>query len=99
MKTAENIKKVALVFFLVLGIIHIISGLMMTNGYFMPTTLIINRIMDIPFAMSALLYGISVIYTNMSEKKHKMANIAFILISVLVFGLLIYINLFIPDKV
>jgi uncharacterized membrane protein len=97
MKTAENIKKVALIFFIVLGLADIISGLMMANGYLMPTSLIVNRILDIPFAMSALLYGLSSVYENMGEKKHKTVNIVFIILSVLVFGVLIYINLFIPD--
>lgn len=98
MKTADNIKKVALIFFLILGLAHIISGLMFSNNYGMPASLIINRILDIPFAMAALIYGLSSIYTEMNEKSHKLANIAFIAISLLIFVLLLYINLLVPDK-
>jgi hypothetical protein len=98
MKTAENIKKVALIFFLVLGLAHIVSGLMFSNNYVVPASLIINRILDIPFAMSALIYGLSSIYTELSDKHHKIVNIVFIVISLLIFALLLYINLLVPDK-
>jgi hypothetical protein len=98
MKTAENIKKVALAFFIFLGLGHIISGLMFSNNYAMPTTLIINRVLDVPFAMSALIYGLATIYSGLGDKKHKLLNIVFILFSVLVFLGLIYINFLIPDK-
>lgn len=97
MKTAENIKKVALIFFIVLGLGHILSGLMLSNSYVLPTSLVVNRILDIPFAMSALIYGLAATYEEINEKHHKIANILFIALSVLVFGVLIYINLFIPD--
>jgi hypothetical protein len=97
MKTAENIKKVALIFFIVLGLTHILSGLMLSNSYLMPTSLVVNRILDIPFAMSALIYGLSATYEEINEKHHKTANIIFIAISILVFCVLIYINFFVPD--
>jgi hypothetical protein len=98
MKTAENIKKVALAFFIVLGLSHIVSGLMFSNNYLMPTSLIVNRILDIPFAMSALIYGLATIYTGLGDDKHRLLNIVFILFSVLVFLALVYINFLIPDK-
>jgi hypothetical protein len=98
MKTAENIKKVALLFFIVLGATHILSGLMFSNGYFTPTSLIVNRVLDIPFAMSALIYGLSAIYCGFGEKGNKVVNIILIIFSVFVFLLLIYINFLIPDK-
>jgi uncharacterized membrane protein len=97
MKTAENIKKVALIFFVVLGLTHILSGLMLSDSYALPTSLVVNRILDIPFAMSALLYGLAATYEEINEKHHKTANIIFIVISILVFCVLIYINFFIPD--
>jgi hypothetical protein len=98
MKTAENIKKVALIFFLVLGLAHILSGLMFSNGYLTSVTLIVNRVLDIPFAMAALIYGLSAIYSGFGEKGNKPVNVIFIIFSVLVFLLLIYINFLIPDK-
>lgn len=98
MKTAENIQKVALVLFILLGTTHIISGLMLANGYFMPTSLVVNRVLDIPFAMMAVIYAFMTLYTGMDEKSRKVPGIIFITLSLLIFLLLIYINLFIPDK-
>jgi len=97
MKTAENIKKVALVFFLILGFGQILSGLMVSNSYAIPASIIVNRVLNIPFAMSALLYGLSALYTGIGEKQLKLANKVFIAISVLVFIVLIYIDFLIPD--
>lgn len=98
MKTTENIKKVALVFFIVLGGAHLVSGLMVSVNYFVPVSTIANRVLDIPFAMSALLYGLTGISTKMNEKSRKIGNIVSIALSLLIFGVLIYINLLIPDK-
>src|SRR5690606_33661296 len=95
LKTAENIKKVALVLFVILGILHILSGLMFANEYLLPTSMIINRVLDIPFAMMAVIYGFMNMYTNMDENSRKIPGIAFLVISVIIFVLLIYINLLI----
>jgi len=98
-KTVENIKKVALVLFVVLGITHIIAGLMFSNGYYLPISFIINRSLDIPFAMVAVIYAATSIYTNIQGKSQKVVGIGLVAISLLIFVLLIYINLLIPDKV
>lgn len=98
MKTAENIKKVALVLFLILGTAHILSGLMFANGYLLPTSMVLNRVLDIPFAMMALIYGCMVVYTGIDEKKRNIAKMVMIGVCLLIFIILIYINLFIPDK-
>mgnify|MGYP003565061315 FL=1 len=71
---------------------------MFSNNYFTSTTLIINRILDIPFALTALIYGLSSIYLQLDEKAHNKAKISFIIITLLIFLLLLYINLFVPDK-
>ena len=97
MKTIENIKKVALVFFLIIGITHIISGLMIGNQYFIPTSLIINRVLDIPFALTALVYGFSGILMHHYEKKKLLSRI-FIGFTLFIFIILVYINFLLPDK-
>jgi hypothetical protein len=97
--TVENIRKVSLVFFIVLGTLHIFSGLMASNNYMMPTSFIMNRVLDIPFAMSALLYGLSNIYASVHEHHQKIASYIISGIALLVFLVLIYINLLVPDKI
>lgn len=99
MKTVENIRKVALVLFIILGVSHIISGLMFSNGYFKDISFILNRSLDIPFAMTAVIYAAAGIYINSPEKSRKALGVGLIIISLLIFALLIYINLLIPDKI
>lgn len=84
--------------FVILGILHILSGLMFANEYLLPTSMIVNRVLDIPFAMMAVIYGFMNMYTNLDENSRKIPGIAFLVISVIIFVLLIYINLLIPDK-
>ncbi len=99
MKTVENIKKIALVLFIILGLTHIVSGLMFSNGYLLPISFILNRSLDIPFAMTAVIYAGSAIYTKTPDKIKKITGAGLIIISLLIFILLIYINLLVPDKV
>lgn len=53
----ENVKKVALLFFLVLMGGHILSSLMLANGYFSDTMTILNRTLDIPAILAGIIYG------------------------------------------
>ncbi len=71
---------------------------MTANDYMMPTSLVINRILDIPFAMTALIYGMTSLHETIPTEKKKIANIVFIALSVLILGILLYINLFVPDR-
>lgn len=99
MNSIENIKKIALVLFIVLGISHILSGLMLSNGYFLPVSFILNRSLDIPFAMTAVIYAAASIYEKIEGKSKNTIGIGILGISLIIFILLIYINLFTPDKV
>jgi len=96
--TTDNLKKVSLILFLLLGTIHIISGLMFSEGYMLPTSLIINRVLDIPFAITGLIYAFISLYNGIDEKKRKIPGVIFTIILLLIFIILLYINLFIPDK-
>jgi hypothetical protein len=99
MKTSDNLKKVALILFIVIGLTHIVSGLMMSNQYLPDITFVINRSLDIPFAMTGLIYAFTVIHGGMAEEKKGLAKIAFIAVSILIFLFLLYVNFLIPDKV
>ena len=94
---AENLKKVALLIFIFIGLAHIISGLMVSNGYLPTISLTINRVLDIPFAMTALIYAFATLHTGIPETKRKPASMAFIAISILIFIILAYINFLVPD--
>lgn len=73
---------------------------MIINGY---STLImkpINKIAEIPFILSAALYGFTSLKLSLitSEKKHTISNIVFIVLMIVLLLFLVYINLFIPDR-
>jgi Mn2+/Fe2+ NRAMP family transporter len=101
MNTDRNIQKVALIFFFVVGIIHIIAHLMLTNGHMVQTAYAAKSILEIPFILSAAVYGfmsLKISFTT-SEKEHKLANIILILLVIILFAILVYLHLFIPDRV
>jgi hypothetical protein len=97
-KTAENVKKVSLILFIILGLTHILTGFLMTENIGLPLTFIVNHIMDIPFAMIALIYGLASIKTGLKDGGNKILNILFIILALLIFAGLVYINVFVPDK-
>ncbi len=70
----------------------------MTKGYFMPLSQTFYRILDLPFAMTALTYCLANIQTHIPANKQKISSIVFIGLSICIFLGLLYINLFIPDK-
>lgn len=98
MNTIENIKKIALIFFIVLGMAHIASSLMAANHYFLPFSMFISRILDIPFAMIALVYGLVSLRSTIKEKYHKMADVSIVIACFIVFVGLVYISFFISDR-
>ena len=93
METNENLKKVAFIFFFILGATHILSGLMMEKKYFVPYSSVFNDILTIPFAMSALIYAFTLIYGTLQESHRKIATNVFIGITLIVFVGMILINI------
>ncbi len=101
MNTDRNIQKVALIFFFLIGLIHITAHLMLTNGYVPEISYAAKRILEIPFILSAATYAfvsIKISFTT-SEKDHKIGNIIIVLLVIILFATLIYLNLFIPDRI
>ena len=94
----ENLKKVSLILFIVLGLIHILSGFLMASAIGLPLTFITNRVMAIPFAMTALIYSLASIKTGLKDQTNKMIDKIFIAFTLLIFIILIYITLLLPDK-
>lgn len=97
-KTASHLQKVSLIFFFVLGLLQILGGIWSAQGEYLPTSLIVHRILDIPFAITGLIYGFSTIHHQKGATHQKTWGIVFLVITLLVFTLLIGINLFLADK-
>lgn len=99
MNTIENIKKVALVFFIITGILHIGSSAFIANQFHLKEATIINKTMDIPFIVTGLIYGFSSLRLALTDqgKPHKTLDIILISVIILILVGVILINLLIPD--
>lgn len=99
MKTASNLQKVSLLFFFILGILQILGGIWATQGEYLPISLIVHRILDIPFAITGLIYGCSTIHHHATPTHKKGLSIFFSILVIGTFITLIGINLLIPDRI
>ncbi len=98
--TLNNIKKVSLIFFIITGILHLGSSLLIANMLFLKQAYILNKTMDVPLVLTGLLYGLSSLRLSLTNptKPHKILDI--FLISIIIIALigLIIINLVIPNS-
>ena len=99
MKTIENIKKVSLVFFIITGIAHLGSSILIANDLYLKEAEITHKIMDIPFILTGLLYAFSSLRIALTrpDKSHKKLDILLIVLIILVLIGVMLINLTIPD--
>ncbi len=99
MNTILNIKKIALLFFVITGILHIGSSIFIANELYIKPAFILNKTMDIPFIITGLIYGLSSLrltFTN-PEHEHKILDIILICVIIVTLLGLIAINLLLPD--
>ena len=99
MGNLENLRKVSLVFFIITGLIHILSGLFVANGYFIRPANFINQALDIPFIITAMLYFYSSLKSELlkTEKYPPVLDTIFIILGFAVIIAIIGINLFLPN--
>lgn len=67
METIKNIQKVGIWFFAILGGTYILTGLMILSDFYKTQTTIIHQTIQIPFIISALIYGISQLVEGFTE--------------------------------
>jgi len=99
METFKNIKKVSILFFIVIGLVHIGSSLFLANNPFSKEALIINKTLDIPFVITGLIYGLSSLRISLAnqEKSHRILDASLIIAIVVIFVGLVLVNLLVPD--
>jgi len=99
METLSNIKKVSLLFFIVIGLLHIGSNLFIANDMYLKEAIILNRTLDIPFVITSLIYGLSSLRIALArkEKTHRMLDAVLAGTIIVIFIVLIGVNLFVPD--
>lgn len=72
---------------------------MLSNEYYPQIALIVNRSLDIPFAIISILYA----FANLKkitdpEETDKISTYLFVLIGAMILAGIIYINFVIPDR-
>lgn len=97
--TIENIKKVALVFFIITGLGHFSSSILIANQILLKEAFIANKTLDVPFVITGLIYGFSCLRLSFAdpEKDYKKLDIALIIVVVLALAGLIAVNIIFPD--
>lgn len=99
MNTILHIKKVALIFFVVTGLLHLGSTIFIANDLFLKESSILNKVMDIPFIITGMLYGLASLRLSLADpsKEHKTLDISLLSLIILTLIALIAINVFIPN--
>jgi len=95
----KALRQVSLLFFMVIGIAHLLTGLFINQNLLMPISNIINKALDIPFALIAVIFGLSQTKIDPTSPRRKIYYIFMMVISLLVLGILLYINLLVPDRI
>jgi len=101
MDTIQNIKKVSILFFIIIGTLHIGSTLFISNGFYLKRALIINKTLDIPFIITGLIYGLTSLRISLAQeqKSHTILDTILAGSIIVIFLALITINLLLPDLV
>ena len=100
METLKNIKKVSILFFIVIGILHIGSSLFIANNLYLKESILVNKTLDIPFIVTGLIYGLTSLRLSLAkqEKSHRILDAVLAATVIVIFLALIAINLFVPDS-
>ncbi|MBI2463930.1 hypothetical protein HYV57_03155 [Candidatus Peregrinibacteria bacterium] len=104
LETASNLQKISFLFFLGIGMLHILSGLFLGNnapsaGETTKWAFIMERSFDIPFLLVSLLYGFSSLYIQFNSEKKPHFAFATVLftMALIILSSALYVNFFIPD--
>ncbi|PJC37089.1 hypothetical protein CO046_02235 [Candidatus Peregrinibacteria bacterium CG_4_9_14_0_2_um_filter_53_11] len=99
MELYDQIRKIAFVFFVVLGLGHFLAGLFFVNGYSPELSLTTNRVLFIPFVISAYTFGFAHLKYRLIEygaNPHWLTPAA-ISLGTVIFLTLLIVEIFIPD--
>jgi len=101
MNNVKNLHDVSAIYFFILAFTYIISALAFRNAFHADIIIIIMRILDIPFAMVSLIYGVTTLYLQINEKDDEEVSpwVMFIIaLSILLFGLVVFVNFAFPGQ-
>ncbi len=98
-KTIKNIQKIALIFFIITGILHLGSTIFINNNFLLKQAFIMNKTMDVPFIITGLIYGFSSLRLSLTDisKPHKTLDIFLMsVIGIILIGLIL-LKLLVPN--
>jgi len=103
MNSLKNLHEVSAIYFFILAFAYIVCALMFRNGLYADWSLILMRIMDMPFALVALLYGSTTLYLQLEsgEKEDEETSpwiMVIFAVCLLLFGLVVFVNFAFPSK-
>lgn len=98
-KTLQSVSQVSFFFFVVFGMVHIISAILVAEKFVNKVDFLAFQSLDLPFLLSALIYGNSKLTLKMGEifGDTKIPFIILSILSILIFLTVIYLNFFIVD--
>jgi len=100
MNMAKTIHNIGANFFFILAFLYVFAALAFRNDYNPDIMIFLMRLLDIPFALIALLYGGSGLYLQINEGKEETASAWSIIIfafCLILFGIVVFVNFAFPS--
>ncbi|MBU0577832.1 hypothetical protein KJ742_05205 [Patescibacteria group bacterium] len=99
MSNIKNLHDVSAIYFFILAFIYVFAALAFRNGFMVDIATLAMRILDMPFALVALMYGGSTLYMQISddETTSPWAMVIFA-VCLILFGLVVFLNFAFPSQ-
>ena len=101
MDTTKKIHEVSAALFFLLAFGYMFAALAFRNDYFAAFMIFLMRILDMPFAFIALLYGGTGLHLQINEAKEdsdSVWGIVIFAVCLVLFGAVVFVNLAFPSK-
>jgi len=102
MGNAKNIHDVSAVYFFIIALIYVFAVLAFRNGVMVDLASVAMRVLDIPFALVALMYGGSTLYMQVSEEEEEEETspwaMVIFAVCLLLFGFVVFLNFAFPSQ-
>ncbi len=101
MNSLKNLHDVSAIYFFVLAFVYAIAALAFRNNLIVDPATLTMRILDIPFAFVALLYGGSALYLELNEGEDTPTAWSIVVVAgcILLFGLVVFVNFAFPSRI
>ncbi len=101
MNTTKNLHNVSAFFFFLLAFTYVFAALAFRNDLMAGLMIFLMRLLDIPFAFIALLYGGSGLYLQINEGKEETGSawgIVIFALCLILFGAVVFVNFAFPSQ-